>query len=141
MSYNNEQYDLRSFANEQGNVRSVANEQPGQSNANKQSDQPAVVSVQHGQNDQSERTYLKLVHSRSGHKTCISKHRDQINSIRSSYPVTDLAGLRISLAVIRDNLTSISDKDRLIEDVVLDERLQTGLETACEFRAEIREFI
>ena len=107
MSDTNDQFDLRSFANEQGDVRSVANEQPGQSNANEQSDQPAVVSAQHGRNDQSGRTYLKLVHSRSGHKTCISKHRDRINSIRSSYPVTDLAGLRISLAVIRETLTSI----------------------------------
>ena len=141
MSDTNDQYDLRSFANEQGDVRSVANEQPGQSNANEQSDQPAVVSAQHGQNDQSGRTYLKLVHSRSGHKTCISKHRHRINSIRSSNPVTDLAGLRISLAVIRETLTSISEKDRLIEDVVPDERLQAELETACEFRAEVREFI
>ena len=141
MSDNNDQYDLRSFANEQGDVRSVANEQPGQSNANEQSDQPAVVSAQHGQNDQSGRTYLKLVHSRSGHKTCISKHRHRINSIRSSNPVTDLAGLRISLAVIKETLTSISEKDRLIEDVVPDERLQAELETACEFRAEVREFI
>ena len=141
MSDTNDQYDLRSFANEQGDVRSVANKQPGQSNANEQSDQPAVVSAQHGRNDQSGRTYLKLVHSRSGHKTCITKHRDRINSIRSSYPVTDLAGLRISLAVIRETLTSISEKDRLIEDVVPDERLQAELETACEFRAEIREFI
>ena len=74
MSDTNDQYDLRSFANEQGDVRSVANLQPGQSNANEQNDQPAVVSAQHGQNDQSGRTYLKLVHSRSGHKTCISKH-------------------------------------------------------------------
>ena len=102
MSDTNDQYDLRSFANEQGDVRSVANEQPGQSNANEQSDQPAVVSAQHGQSDQSGRTYLQLVHARSGHKTCISKHRHQINSIRSVNPVTDLAGLRISLAVIRD---------------------------------------
>ena len=141
MSDANDQYDLRSFANEQGDVRSVANEQPGQSNANEQSDQPAVVSPQHGRNDQSGRTYLKLVHSRSGHKTCISKHRDRINSIRSSYPVTDLAGLQISLAVIRETLASISEKDRLIEDVVPDVRLQAELETACEFRAEVREFI
>ena len=141
MSDTNDQYDLRSFANEQGDVRSVANEQPGQSNANEQSDQPAVVSAQHGQNDQPGRAYLKLVHSRSGHKTCISKHRHRINSIRSSNPVTDLAGLRICLAVIRETLTSISEKDRLIEDVVPDERLQAALETACEFRAEVREFI
>ena len=38
-------------------------------------------------------------------------------------------------------LTSICEKDRLIEDVVPDERLQAELETACEFRAEVREFI
>ena len=31
--------------------------------------------------------------------------------------------------------------DRLIEDVVPDERLQAELGTACEFRAEVREFI
>ena len=91
----NDQYDLRSFANEQGDVRSVANEQPGQSIANEQSGQPAVVSAKHGRNDQSGRKYLKLVHSRRDHKTCISKHRDRIKSIRSSFPVTDLAGLRV----------------------------------------------
>ena len=52
MSDNNDQYDLRSFANEQGDVRSVAIEQPGQSNANEQSDQPADLSVRQGRNDQ-----------------------------------------------------------------------------------------
>ena len=77
----------------------------------------------------------------SGHKTCNSKHKYRINSIRSSYPVTDLAGLRIFLAVIRETLTSISEKDRLIEDFVPDGHLQAELETAREFRAEGREFI
>ena len=99
------------------------------------------MSVQHGQHDLPGRTNLDLVHSRSDHKTCISKHRDRINSIRSSYSMTDLAGFRVSLAVIRETLTSISEKDRLIEDVVPDERLQAELETACEFRAEVRKFI
>ena len=130
MSDTNDQYDLRRFANEEGDVRSVANEQPGQSNANEQSDQQAVVSVQHGRHDQSGQTYLKFFHSRSGHKTCISKHRDRINSIRSSYPVTNLAGWRISLAVIRETLITISEKDRMLDDIVPDELLQAELETA-----------
>ena len=83
MSRTNDQYDLRSFTNEQGDVLSVENEQPGgQSNANEQSNQPAVASVQHGRHDQSVRTYLKLIHSRSGHKTCKFKHSDWISVIR-----------------------------------------------------------
>ena len=123
MSDTNDQYDLRSFASKQGDVRSMANEQPGLSNANEQSDQPAVASVQHGQFDQSERTYWKLVHSRKGHKTCFSK-----------------TCLPISLAVIRETLTSISEKCRLIKDAEPDKCLKTELETACEFRAEVRDF-
>ena len=129
MSDTNDQYDLRSLANEHGDVRSVANEQAGLSNANNQSDQSAVLGVQHGRYDQSGRTYLKLVHSRSGHKTCISMHRDQINVIGLTYTVTELAGLPITLAVIRDTLSSISEKDRLIEEAVPDKLRQAELET------------
>ena len=138
MSRTNDQYDLRSFTNKQGDVLSVKNEQPDQSNLNEQSDQPAFASVQHGRHDQSGRTYLKLIHSRRGRKTCNFKHSDWISVIRSSYPVTDLAGLRISLAVIRKTLTTISENDRLIEDAGPDEHLQDALETARELCQYIR---
>ena len=79
--------------------------------------------------------------TRNGHKTCLTKHRDRINVVRSTYPVTDLAGLRIFLAVIGETLTSISGKHRLLEDAIPDERLQAELKMACEFRAEVRGFI
>ena len=136
MSDTNDQYDLRSFACmiscEQA-TRSGQCERGERSTSNCERATWTTRSVR--------KTNLDLVHSRSDHKTCISKHRDRINSIRSSYSMTDLAGVRVSLAVIRETLTSISEKDRLIEDVVPDERLQAELETACDFRAEVRKFI
>ena len=75
------------------------NEQSGNNNASKQNKESAVLSKHHEPPDQSVQTLLKLVHSRSGLKTSVSKHTGCINVVRSTYYITILACVRISFAV------------------------------------------